>query len=126
MRSNLRLLFAFVVGLSATACHETAAPLPSSTWHTPFVPSGAYIALSLTTVGTQVSGSATEYGLTTQLQGQVDVEGSWVFNQLTLTITPRSGTVQSATYSAVAVGDSVLRGTWTEGGQSISRSFYRQ
>jgi len=126
MRARWQLLVLLFAGSTALGCHDVAAPLPQSTWHSPFVPSGGYIQLSLSTAGSQVSGSGSEYGLQTQLEGQVSIHGTWISNHLSLTITPQSGTVQPATYSAAVVGDSLLQGTWSEAGHSGSLTFYRQ
>ncbi len=104
------------VGLVAwvlPACGSPAAPSPTldGNWHTAYNPGGGYIALSLATAGTAVSGTFAVYGLESRPAGHGTITGEFVNRWFGLTFAYSDGAI--ATYAGRLVSANQLQGTWT-------------
>ena len=108
-----------IIALLAACSQSTTSPLGQSrppifepgTWHSPWIPSGAAIILTVQFAGDSVTGMAQEFGLMRVLEDSGTVRGRYERGIVSLVVEYQGGGV--ATYSGHLFVSGVLEGTWT-------------
>jgi hypothetical protein len=126
----MKVLFtssALVVSLVGCAASSTdSIDFLLGTWHTPPVPSGGAVVLTLRSSGDSVSGEDHEFGIMGAPADSGTVSGHYADGVYTLRVVHAGGGI--ATYAGRLVGSDTLDGTWTPAAPHTAYSlrFFRQ
>jgi hypothetical protein len=117
-----------VVGaLCLSGCTESLADSIASaagTWHTPPIPSGGAIVLTLRSSGESITGEELTFGVMGVPGDSATIVGHYADGVYSFRMTYSGGS--AATYSARVIGADTMSGMWTTPGSSSSLKLFRQ
>lgn len=122
MRSLVVVGPLFLFGCTVSLADSIASA--AGTWHTPPIPSGGAIVLTLRSSGDSITGEGHTFGVMGVPGDSATIVGYYADGLYSFRMTYSGGS--EATYSARLIGVDTLNGTWTTPGSSSSLKLFRQ